>query len=337
MLATSATVGREIFARMRPASLLLACALGLAPAFVLAAKVPAEIRIATWNLEWFMKPETLRALAPACAPRDAPRDGARRGIPCDVAHAQARSQEDISALSRYARALDADVVALQEVDGADAARLVFPNHEFCFSGRVAVQNNGFAIRRGIPFACGADVVDLALADDVRRGVDLRLFPGTPAEIALLSVHLKSGCARDPLDSTRASCRELRRQLPFLEAWIDARAAEQKPFAVLGDFNRDLRQEPAGVSFWKDIDDADPPAADLVNTAEGQKFQNCSPAQTFSGYIDYIILGRDLARGLVEGSFGRALYRPRDAARRKLSDHCPVFIRLRVADAVRKSS
>jgi endonuclease/exonuclease/phosphatase family metal-dependent hydrolase len=318
---------------MRTATLLLACAFGCGP-LAIAADIPAEIKIATWNLEWFMKPETLRALTPACAPRDAPRDGARRGIPCDVAHAQARSQEDISALRRHARALDADVVALQEVDGADAARLVFPNHEFCFSGRVAVQNNGFAIRRGIPFACGADVVDLALADDVRRGADVRLFPGTPGEIALLSVHLKSGCARDPLDSVRSSCRELRRQLPFLEAWIDARAAEGKPFAVLGDFNRDLRQEPAGVSFWTDIDDAEPPAADLVNTAEGQKFENCSPSQMFTGYIDYIILGRDLARGLVEGSFGRALYRPRDAARRKLSDHCPVFIRLRVADAVR---
>jgi endonuclease/exonuclease/phosphatase family metal-dependent hydrolase len=319
---------------MRTASLLLACALGCAPAFAFAAEIPAEIKIATWNLEWFMKPETLRALTPACAPRDAPRDGARRGVPCDVAHEGARSNEDIAALRRHARALDADVVALQEVDGADAARLVFPDHEFCFSGRVAVQNNGFAIRRGISFACGADVVGLGLADDVRRGVELRLFPGTPAEIALLSVHLKSGCARDPLDSTRPSCRELRRQLPFLEAWIDARAAESRPFAVLGDFNRDLRQEPAGVSFWPDIDDAEPPAADLVNTAEGQKFENCSPAQTFSGYIDYIILGRDLARGLVERSFGRALYRPRDAMRRKLSDHCPVFIRLRVADAVR---
>jgi endonuclease/exonuclease/phosphatase family metal-dependent hydrolase len=306
--------------------------LGGGPAF--AAGIPSEIKIATWNLEWFMKPETLRALTPACAPRDAPRDGARRGIPCDVAHDGARSREDIAALRRHARVLDADVVALQEVDGADAARLVFPNHEFCFSGRVAVQNNGFAIRRGIPFACGADVVDLALADDVRRGAEVRLFPGTSAEIALLSVHLKSGCARDPLDSARSSCRELRRQLPFLEAWIDARAAERTPFAILGDFNRDLRQEPAGVSFWTDIDDAEPPAADLVNTAEGQKFQNCSPSQTFSGYIDYIILGRDLARGLVEGSFGRALYRPRDAARRKMSDHCPVFIRLRVADAVR---
>jgi endonuclease/exonuclease/phosphatase family metal-dependent hydrolase len=337
-LATSATGAREIFARMRTASWLLACAFGCGLPFTVAAGVPAEIKIATWNLEWFMKPETVRALTPACAPRDAPRDGARRGIPCDVAHDDAaRSGEDIAALRRYARALDADVVALQEVDGADAARLVFRNHEFCFSGRVAVQNNGFAIRRGIPFACGADVVDLALADDVRRGVEVRLFPGTSAEIALLSVHLKSGCARDPLDSTRSSCRELRRQLPFLEAWIDARAAERKPFAVLGDFNRDLRQEPAGVSFWRDIDDAEPPAADLVNTADGQKFENCSPAQTFTGFIDYIILGRDLAQGLVEGSFGRALYRPRDAARRKLSDHCPVFIRLRVADAVRRSS
>jgi endonuclease/exonuclease/phosphatase family metal-dependent hydrolase len=333
MLATATAGCREIFARMRTASLLLACALGAGSTFAAAAKVPAEIKIATWNLEWFMKPETLRALTPACTPRDAPRDGARRGIPCDVAHETARSNEDIAALRRYARDLRADVVALQEVDGVDAARLVFPNHEFCFSGRVAVQNNGFAIRRGIPFACGADVADLSLADDVRRGVDLRLFPGTPNEIALLSVHLKSGCAREPLDSTRPSCRELRRQVPFLEAWIDARAAERKPFVVLGDFNRDLRQEPAGLSLWADLDDAEPPAADLVNTAEGQKFENCSPAQTFTGYIDYIVLGRDLARGLVKDSFGRALYRPRDAARRKLSDHCPVFIRLRVADTV----
>jgi hypothetical protein len=321
---------------MRPAAFLLTCALGAGPAFAFAASAPAEIKVATWNLEWFMKPETLRALTPACVPRDAPRDGARRGIPCDVAHEGARSNEDIAVLRRHARDLDADVVALQEVDGIDAARLVFPRHEFCFSGRVAVQNNGFAIRRGIPFACGADVAGLGLADDVRRGVDLRLFPGTPNEIALLSVHLKSGCARDPLDSPRPNCRELRRQLPFLEAWIDARATEKMPFAVLGDFNRDLRQEPAGVSFWADIDDAEPPEADLVNTAHGQKFQNCSPAQTFTGYIDYIILGRELARGLVTDSFGRALYRPRDAARRKLSDHCPVFIRLRVADAVRKS-
>jgi endonuclease/exonuclease/phosphatase family metal-dependent hydrolase len=276
----------------------------------------------------------MRALTPACTPADAPRDGARRGIPCDVAHELARSGEDIAAMRKYARGLDPDIVSLQEVDGANAARLIFPDYEFCFSGRVAVQNNGFAIRRGIPFACAADVSDLSLNDDVRRGVELRVFPGTPRELRLLSVHLKSGCARDPLDSTKASCSELARQVPALERWIDAQAAEHKPFAVLGDFNRDLRREPAGISLWGDIDDANPPDADLVNTAEGQTFQNCTPSQTFSGFIDYIILGRVMARGLVENSFGRELYGPRDAERRKLSDHCPVFIRLRVADATR---
>ena len=57
-----------------------------------------------------------------------------------------------------------------------------------------------------------------------------------------------------------------------------------------------------------------------------------PSQTFSGFIDYIVLGRQMAQGLVTDSFGRALFRPKDALRRKLSDHCPVFIRLRVADA-----
>jgi endonuclease/exonuclease/phosphatase family metal-dependent hydrolase len=296
------------------------------------ARNPVELKIATWNLEWFMKPEVLRALTPACTPRDAPRDGARRSVPCDVAHELTRSNEDIAALRSHARSLDADVIALQEVDGADAARLIFTNHEFCFSGRVAVQNNGFAIRRGLPFACGPDLTGISLDDDVRRGVELRVFPGTASELRLLSVHLKSGCARDALDSTRPNCVELARQVPILERWIDAQAGENRPFAILGDFNRDLRREPAGASIWAEIDDHDPPGIALVNTAMGQTFQNCLPSQIFSGYIDYIVLDGRMARGLVENSFGRALYRPGDAERRKLSDHCPVFIRLRVADA-----
>ncbi len=308
----------------------------LLPALALAAGVsgaaPTQLKIATWNLEWFMTQETLRALASACVTREAPRDGARRAVPCDVAHELSRSGEDIAALRRHARRLDADVIALQEVDGEEAARLVFPGYQFCFSSRVAVQNNGFAIRRGLPFACGPELADLSLRDDVRRGVEVRLFPGTPNELRLLSVHLKSGCARDSLDSSRPSCLQLAAQVPVLERWIDAQAAARIPFAVLGDFNRDLRREPSGVSLWAEIDDSDPQDADLVNTADGQRFENCSPSQTFTGYIDYIVLGRRMARGLVEDSFGRELFRPKDALRRKLSDHCPVFVRIRVADA-----
>jgi endonuclease/exonuclease/phosphatase family metal-dependent hydrolase len=299
----------------------------------LASASSAELKIATWNLEWFMTPETLRALTPACLSSDSPRDGARRSVPCDVAQELARSGEDVAALRRHARKLDADVIALQEVDGEPAAGLVFVGYEFCFSKRVGVQNNGFAIRRGLPFACGPELTDLSLRDDVRRGVELRLFPDTPRELRLLSVHLKSGCARDALGSARPACAVLSSQVPILERWIDTQASANVPFAVLGDFNRDLRREPPGASFWAEIDDSDPQGADLVNTAEGQRFENCSPAQTFTGYIDYIILGRKMARGLVAHSFGRELFRPRDALRRKLSDHCPVFVRIRMADAI----
>jgi endonuclease/exonuclease/phosphatase family metal-dependent hydrolase len=194
-----------------------------------------------------------------------------------------------------------------------------------------VQNNGFAVRAGLPHSC-SELAELSLDDDVRRGVVLRLYPGTGSEMRLLSVHLKSGCSRDPLDGSRSSCTQLAAQVAALERWIDTQAAARIPFAVLGDFNRDLRREPASGALWPLLDDADPPGSDLVNTAEGQEFQNCSPDQTFSGYIDYIILGQQMARGWVAGSFGRQLFRPKDALRRTLSDHCPVHIRLRVADA-----
>ncbi len=55
-------------------------------------------------------------------------------------------------------------IALQEADGADAARLVFPNYEFCFTGRKHVQNTGFAVRRGVAFRCGPDDRELSLGD-----------------------------------------------------------------------------------------------------------------------------------------------------------------------------
>jgi exonuclease III len=57
-------------------------------------------------------------------------------------------------------------------------------------------------------------------------------------------------------------------------------------------------------------------------------------QTFQGYIDYIVLSRSLAAGLEAGSFDRVVYRTKDAVARKLSDHCPVSVRLRTAMAAK---
>lgn len=296
---------------------------------------PGTLRIATWNLQWLVAPENFVALERNCVPRGASPGGRRRTLPCDVAADLERSTADFDALASYARELDADVVAIQEVDGPAAARRVFPGYRFCLSGETAVQNHGFAVREGVAFRCGADLVELSLAGRVRRGVELVLYPGTPAETRLLAVHLKSGCGRRTLDSPREPCRALARQVPVLERWVDAQAAAGRPFALLGDFNRELLRDPgpprndAGEtrSLWAEIDDGDPPEADLVNAAEGERFVNCHPGQNFGGYIDHIVLSRSLAARRVPGSFRRVTFEPAEALRRKLTDHCPVAVDL----------
>ena len=297
-----------------------------------------ELKLATWNLEWLIAPENLQALRGSCTPEGVRPPPRVRSIPCDVAAKLNRSRADFNALARYARLLDADVVALQEVDGASAAKLVFPGYRFCFTGRRHVQNTGFAIRPGIPFRCGRDLKSLSLGDTVRRGAELVLYPGESREFRLLSVHLKSGCGNRLLNDSRKECQAAGRQVPVLEQWIDAQAASRRPFAVLGDFNRDLLRDqgPARTDsgtplrLWPEIDDGDPPDADLTNTAAGGRFVNCSMRQAFRGYIDYIVLSRSLAARLVPGSFDRVVYSTQDAVARKLSDHCPVSVRLRTA-------
>jgi endonuclease/exonuclease/phosphatase family metal-dependent hydrolase len=291
-----------------------------------------RLKLATWNVEWLIAPQELRRLRRDCLPKGVPPGRRERFVPCDVATDLERSASDFAALARYARRLDADVIALQEVDGPAAARLVFPGYAFCFTSRRHVQNTGFAIRRGIPYRC-AEYARLALDGRVRRGAELVLYPGESRELHLLSVHLKSGCGRRSLDSGREACIVLAQQVPVLERWIDERAKRGQRFAVLGDFNRDLLDDrgparsPSGSlrSLWAEIDDGDPPEADLVNPAEGQRFRNCSPRQNHAGYIDHIVLSRSLAWHLVPGSFERLVYQPDEALSLRLADHCPVAV------------
>jgi len=295
------------------------------------------LRIAAWNLEWLIAPEDFVQLARTCVPRDGSPGSRERYIPCNVALEQERSALDLKVLERYVDRLDADIIALQEVDGVAAASRVFRNHDFCFTRREGVQNNGFAIRKGVPHRCGADLVALSLDDRVRRGAELVVYPGEKREFRLLSQHLKSGCARRTLDDPRRDCRTLARQVPELERWIDEQASAGRRFALLGDFNHDLlagegpaRNDQGQIrNFWAEIDDGEPRGLDLLNVAEGQPFINCAPDQNYRSYIDHVVLDARLAEWRVEGSFVRLAYEARDALQRKMPDHCPVGVDLRI--------
>ncbi len=163
----------------------------------------AELKLATWNLEWLT-----------------PRPAGDRALPRDVTPKQ---PADIAVLRGYAEQLNADVIAIQEIDGADIAAKIFPPDRYVIhltADRV-IQRTGFAVRRNLSFTANPDLVGLALDLNVphplRSGADITVRQ-QENNLRLLSIHLKTGCRQDPLSrSTRPQCDTLRANILTLAA------------------------------------------------------------------------------------------------------------------------
>jgi acid phosphatase len=296
-----------------------------------------RVRIASWNVEYLLTPATQLALQATCAQNGGMVGGDDRTLPCAITQHAPRTEGDYASLRNYATQLHADIVALQEVDGPDAAEQVFPGYDFCFSTRAHTQKNGFAIRRGLPHRCEPEYEPLSLNNAVRRGVVVTFFPGTNNEFRLMSVHLKSGCPAGPLTAPGRNCELLSRQVAPLEAWIEGEANAGHRFGLLGDFNRrfTIEKGPARdaegrqLNVYAEIDDGVPAASKLTNITGAAKFTPCTSDSEYREFIDNILLGRDLAKSVVKKSFVRVVFNDQDAKTHWLSDHCPVGIELRL--------
>lgn len=302
------------------------------------APISGSLRLATWNMGTLVAPDALAVLKGSCLPNDVPAAPGQRGIACDSITKIDRSNADFAAFARYARTLDADVIALEEVDGPEAARQVLTGYQFCFTGSVRVQNTGFAIRNGIPFRCGEDLTSISLNDRLPRGAQLVVYPGEVREMHLLAVHLQYGCGRAPLNERRDACTTLARQVPELKHWIDAQASAGHAFAVLGGFNRDFATDTGPgrsetgelLGFWNEINRADLPDSRLVSTVEGHSYVGCTPAQKYPGYFDQVVLSQPLAKLLKPDALVRITYDPAEAQSLKLANQCPVGVDLELA-------
>ncbi len=287
----------------------LAMALLLTPIAVSAGSA-SELHVAAWNLEHL---------------DDTDGDGC-----------VGRNDSDYAALAQRIEELDADIVAFQEVENAQAARRVFKasgwhvevserptrrQSRACWDRPEAQLGHlatGFAVRRDIAYRRHVDLKVLGGDGAFQRwGTDITITAGG-RDLRLLSVHLKSGCwgdAQDRDNKRRDTCVTLHGQFEHLKAWVDARIAEGTAFIILGDFNRRLALP--GDWGWQLLSQASVP---LHLLTAGVHF-DCDPR--FSEFIDHIAVGGGAETMLVEGSF-------REWPRREPHpDHCAISAAFRL--------
>ncbi len=278
------------------------------------------LRLATWNMEWLVAPETARIARIAC------RDGQRAPLPCDVARSHARDSADLRAIAAEVRRLDADVIAFQEVENVAIARRVFRGYDICMTGGEGAQHAGFAFRPRRGIRCEPPLESVA-AGRGRAGQPLLLHTGDGPPLHLLSVHLKSGCSRDALDSGTSACVLLAAQAQALGEWIAARAEAQERFVVLGDLNRAGAPD-AEDPFWQMLD-----ASRFDAAASHLPFRNCVFGAPYEAFIDHILVDRALLPQLHAEGFAQMRFHAAKSTRYRLPDHCPVRVSLSLAQVV----
>lgn len=262
----------------------------------------ADLKITTWNLDWL----TTR---PSSAPY----------LPPDVT---LRQDADIARLAAYAQQLNADVIAIQEVDDWQAAARLFPRDRYAvhMTRDHVLQRVGIAVRRGIRYDPHPDVTALA-NNNLRSGADITLHLGAH-DLRVLAVHLKKGCTHQPLQRPQgSSCRDLQAQIEPLQDWIRQRAAAGEAFIILGDFNRWMDGHDAFLKALRQ-------AAPLARATEGHS----SPCWGNETFIDHILAGGPAAEWMQPETLKVLVYQETDPAwKQRLSDHCPVSVHISVPD------
>ncbi len=248
-----------------------------------------------------------------------------------------RTDDDYDYIAGRIADLDADVVAIQEVESAKAAYRVFPKSEWVIvmsdrpntrgsdSGsicwgtqdkRLRHQATGIAIRRGVDFEVNLSYAHLAGDNPNQRwGTDVTVRTDQ-LSFRVLSVHLASGCwgAEQDVDSGRSDiCTTLRGQVARLSEWIAERNARNDAFVVLGDFNRRLAVSDDWAAAQLLAADQDTTLA-TAHVRDGKTQDEWCDAR-YPDLIDHILVSNDLLEHLKRDS---VIEHPRI---REHPDHC----------------
>jgi endonuclease/exonuclease/phosphatase family metal-dependent hydrolase len=268
-----------------------------------------------------------------------------------------REARHFEALREYARALDADVVALQEVNSEAAIHAVFPHPQWVayISGRRASDlasrrrtdgtYTGFAVRAGIRVLEARDVADISVSHracstsstsrgvPMRRGIEL-LLEHEGQRLRLLNVHLKARCARGALldgeggplaEAANCHCVTLAEQIGPLRQWIARASDDDTPFVLLGDFNRAFDRFGERDHLWAAMQSASPLRLwRLPFRAESPCWKGVRGARHYPEPIDFLVFDERAWSRVDRDSFDWLTYDPAWGAEYdRISDHCPI--------------
>jgi endonuclease/exonuclease/phosphatase family metal-dependent hydrolase len=201
--------------------------------------------------------------------------------------------------------------------------------------------------------------------DLRWGLQARLASST-GSVTLLVVHMKSGCfddridqalwLRDPVEGEvrRSHCDTLGRQLFPLRRWIETQEGQQMPWLIAGDFNRrlDAGAGPFQDEVWRALTGYSPDRtgqdrdgrADIAMFRSPYKepslcwreFRQPRPTglDAADDYnmmpIEFFLFGATTVPLVLPGAEGQVTWpSPGPLDRRRLSDHCPSRLRIRM--------
>lgn len=256
-----------------------------------------------------------------------------------------RTEADYQALAAYAKTLDADIIALQEVESPQWAAKVFgQDYDYYFSTKDWVQKVGVAVRKSAGLTVLAKEYKELDVGRVRHGMELTLSRNSK-QFTLLAVHLKSGCFAAPLDTNsvnampsendkqlrrKEACTLLSKQIPPLESWVDNQAKQDTPYIVLGDFNRRFSQDielnyDEQQGLWQALNDEGQeqlwtPTAELDSGCWGGYYKD---------YIDHIVFSPNAKKMYIKNSFEQLVFKEKYTRElsQNLSDHCPISVKL----------
>lgn len=287
------------------------------PPLVQLGEIPQPLTVATWNLENL---------------------GGDHGVSLFPFRSRTRTQRDFDAFRKYLLATSADVILMQEVASPKAIRQVLPRKYSYF-----IAPEFLAARAGEPgiFTAiaydsaqvkltGAMAIPTGVTYTAQSGQAVRARDTVAIELQMgeqrlwvLSVHLKSSCERRTLPTADASvdCVALHRQMLVLQDWLPRLLRDGSQVVLGGDFNR------------RGMPDYETDAYLSLVNAPGTARVVMKPAQractTFPGAnrdpIDYFMLfGIEAGRAEISEL---VIDEPDLQSGFKLSDHCPVVLRI----------